>query len=233
MKKIVIILFLISLTFNYCWAVLDDVGAKWDAAEVLRRQHKLEEAEEILKEVIKANPDFSPAYVSLAHIRYIQTDFEGSARLIVKVMQQGKDRAGLNNYVEALTLYAAAKGTIANFGGPLSKIVNGNTAKRSVKEAERLLPSAPVVMYALGNYYLMAPPIAGGDLKKAEEYLNKTIEADPLFVDAYVRLAQFHKLKGDKDKFDFYLDKALGIDPQSELALDIKSGSCKFICLGN
>jgi len=232
LKKAIIILFFSFLAFNCCWAIIDDMEVKWGEAEALRREHKLKQAEELLKEVIKAKPDFSSAYISLAYIKYIQTDFEESVKLAAKVIQQGRDIVGLSNYVQALVSYAAAKGTIAHFGGLLSKISNGNAAKRSIKEAEMLQPQAPVVMYGLGNYYLLAPGIAGGDMEKAGEYLNKAIEADPLFVDAYVRLAQFYQLKGDNEKFKMYLEKALAIDPENELALDIKNGTCKFICVG-
>lgn len=44
------------------------VEAKWGLAETLRREHKIDQSETILNEIIKTNPDFSPAYISLAYI---------------------------------------------------------------------------------------------------------------------------------------------------------------------
>jgi hypothetical protein len=38
------------------------------------------------------------------------------------------------------------------------------------------------------------------------------------------------RFTGDDKKYQLYLKKALNIDPQNELALDIESGRCKFIC---
>ena len=87
-------------------------------------------------------------------------------------------------------------------------------------------------MFGLGSFYLLAPAFAGGDINKAEEYLKKALAADPLFADVYVRLAQVYKLKGDKDNYRFYLEKAFKVDPENQLAVDIKSGKCKFICVG-
>jgi len=82
----------------------------------------------------------------------------------------------------------------------------------------------------LGSYYLLAPKAVGQNTKLAEAYLSESISRDPLFADAYVRLAQVYAIKGEVQKRNQYLNKALEIDPQNELALDTKSGRCKFIC---
>ena len=100
----------------------------------------------------------------------------------------------------------------------------------NLKTAQQLQPKSAQVMLGMGSFYLLAPRLVGGDLAKAQIYLNKGIQIDPLFADIYVRLAQLYKIKGDKEKYDFYLNKAGQIDPQSELLLDVKSGKCKFIC---
>ena len=72
-------------------------------------------------------------------------------------------------------------------------------------------------------YYL------GGDRGKAEQYFQRCIRADPLFADAYVRLAQLYRMKGDTKKYEASMQKALAIDPQNSLALDAKTRACRFI----
>lgn len=57
------------------------------------------------------------------------------------------------------------------------------------------------------------------------------MSVDPLLSDAYARLAQVFEKQGKKDKFQEYLKRALAIDPENELALDIKNGTCLFICV--
>ena len=208
------------------------IEAKWGIAEVLRRQHKLDESEELLKEVIKSNPEFSPAYINLAYIMCIRMDFNEVARLAGKVLRQREKKVDRSNRVRAYLLFGGAKGIIAYHGGLLSKIINGTNVLRSLKTAEQLQPNSLWVRYVMGTFYLLVPSLAGGDIVKAEEYLKQAIEIDPLFADPYVRLGQIYKAKGDNAKYKEYINKALEIDPQNELAIDISSGRCKFMCIG-
>lgn len=210
----------------------DCTEAKWGAAEVLRRQHRLEKSEALLRQVLKAVPDFSPALITLAYIRYIQMDFNGAVRLAIKVLAQGEESVDRSNYVRARLIYAGTKGMIAHYGGPVSKVVNGTAIFPSLRAAERLQPDSAGVKFGLGSFYLLAPNLVGGDVKKAEVYLKKAIEIDPLFADAYVRLGQLYKIKGEDSKYLEYLKRAEEIDPGNELAMDISSGRCKFICPG-
>ncbi len=204
--------------------------AKWGVAEVLRREHDLTKSEELLKEAIKEDSDFSPAYITLAYIRYYQMKFEEAVRLANKVIKQGRENVDLSNYVRAYLLLGGCKGMIAHYGGPISKIVNGTAVLSNIKRAQALQPDNAGVMFGLGSFYLLAPALAGGDIDKAEEYLNKAVKLDPLFADAYVRLAQLYKMKGDNQNYEIYLNKALKIDPKNKLGLDTKSGECKFVC---
>jgi len=206
--------------------------AKWGVAEVLRRQHNLKQSEEILEDLTKDYPEFSPAYISLAYLRYTQMDFNAAVRLASKVLQQGEKNVDLSNHVRAHLMLGGAKGMIAHYGGPISKVVNGTAVLPNLRNAEKLQPNCAAVKFGLGSFYLLSPALAGGDINKAEEYLTQAIEIDPLFADVYVRLGQLYKIKGDQEKYNLYLKKSLEIDPQNQLALDIQSGSCKFICLG-
>jgi len=208
----------------------DSKEAKWGLAEVLRRQHRLAKAEKILKAIIKENPDFSPAYITLAYIKYFQLDFNEAVRLAYEVIRRGRDKTDLSNFTRAYAMYAGAKGMLAHYGGPLSKAVNGLAVKVNLNKAEALQPNSAAILFGLGSYYLLAPKIAGGDRKKAQEYLEKAIEQDPLFLDAYVRLAQLYRLNGDNLRYQLYLNKVSELDPQNELFLDYKSASCRFIC---
>jgi tetratricopeptide (TPR) repeat protein len=113
----------------------------------------------------------------------------------------------------------------------LSKAINGTLVKPALEKAQSLQPNSTAVLFGFGSYYLLAPRIAGGDLEKAEEYLKRTVAADPLFADAYVRLSQLYNIKGDKEKQDYYFNKAQVIDPRNEFIFDVKSKMCKFICI--
>jgi len=208
----------------------DTFEARWGVAEVLRRQHKLDESKDILNKIIKAHPDFSPAYITLAYVKYIEMDFNGSVRLANKVIDMGKNGSDLSNYVRAILLYGGAKGAIAHYGGVISKIINGTAVFSNLKKAEKLEPDSAAVKYGLGSFYLLAPGFVGGDLNLAEEYLTQAVKLDPLFANAYVRLGEVYKVKGEKAKFKEYLDKAFEIDPQNEIAISVRDKTCKYVC---
>ncbi len=207
------------------------VRGRWGLAEVMRRRHDLDSAAASLENIIRIDHGFSPAYISLAYIKYIKKDFEGAVTLANSVIRQSKGHVDTGNYARAYLLLAGAKGMIAHYGGPFSKLINGAAVYPNLKKAQSLEPAAPEVFFGLGCFYLLAPALAGGDIARAETYLKKAVEADPKFSDAYVRLAQLYKMKGDKEQYDRYLTRALEVDPGNELALDIQSGRCTFICL--
>lgn len=209
----------------------ENIGARWGAAEVLRRQHRTGESEKMLNKIIKTDPGFSPAYITLAYVKYTQMDFNKSVRLALKVIKQGRQNVDLSNYVRAYLLLAGAKGMIASRGGPLSKIINGTAVFPNLKKAQRLQPDSPLVLFGLGSFYFLAPRIAGGNIDKAGEYLEKAIKIDPLFTDAYVRLAQIYKAKGDDEKFRKYLNKAREVDPDNALLRDFEKNQCGFQCI--
>lgn len=205
--------------------------ALWGLAEVYRRRHMLDESEKMLERIIREKPDYSPAYISLAYLRYTRKDFKSSMLLANKVIKQGSENVDLSNFTRAHLVLSGNKGMLAHYGGPLAKVSHGLQVFSYLKKAESLQPHSPAVYFGLGSFYLLAPSIAGGNLEKAEELLLETIRKDPMFTDAYVRLGQLYKVKGDIQKYQEYIDKALQIDPGSELALDIKNGTCDFICV--
>jgi Tfp pilus assembly protein PilF len=137
----------------------------------------------------------------------------------------------LSNYTRAYLLLAGAKGMIASRGGLLSKVINGTAVLPNLKKAETLQPDSQVVMFGLGSFYFLAPAIAGGNINKARDYLEKAIKVDPLFADAYVRLAQVYKVRGDNEKYEKYLRTAWEIDPENALLKDFERGQCRFNCV--
>ncbi len=206
------------------------VPARWGEAEVLRRQHHLDESKNKLKDIIKNNPDFSPAYNSLASIYYFEGKFKKVIALSAKVIKQGKEKAGGADLVRAHCLYARAKVIMAHFGGPLAKIISGSAVMRHLEIARKIQPDSAYVYFVMGNYYLLSPVLFGRNLRKAEQYFLKTVKKDPLFTDAYVRLGQVYKLEGDRKKYDSYIMKAFEVDSQNQLAIDVRSEACRLAC---
>jgi tetratricopeptide (TPR) repeat protein len=62
--------------------------------------------------------------------------------------------------------------------------------------------------------YALTPGIAGGDVKKAEEYYNKSIKAGPKMINFYVNRAQYlHRQMKNREAFIADLKYAAAIDP--------------------
>ena len=196
--------------------------ARWGLAEVLRRRHRIEESQPILEEIIKEKPDFSPAYTSLGYMLFDKKEYERSIQLATTVLRQGPDKVDTTDYVRAYLIIGGAKAMLADSGGLLSRIVNGSQILPYFKKAQKLQPDSAGVFYGLGSFYLLAPSIVGGDKVKGLEFLEKAVKADPLFVDAYARLAQGYKMMGDEKKAKVYLDRGSELDPQNELTLTVK-----------
>ena len=209
----------------------DCYEAKWGKAEVMRREYELDSSRSLLKQLINEHPEFSPSYISLAYIKFNLQDYRETSRLALKVIKQGKDNVDAINLARAYLIYAGAKGMIAHYGGPISKVAHGTQIFPNLKRAQEIAPDTAGVFFGFGAFYLLAPSIIGGDIDKAKDYLERAINKDPNFADAYVRLAQAHRAKGDIDKYNEYLDKALALDPGNFLANDIKNRTCDFICI--
>jgi len=204
---------------------------RWGLAEVSRRQHKLDESEPVLEELVEKHPGFVPPYISLAYVRYTRMDFAGCVSLAYKVLEIGRDNVDISNYTRAYLLVGGGRGMLAHYGGPISKLANGRAVLPYLKKAERLQPDSPAVLFGLGSFYFLAPGIAGGNRAKARGYLEQAVARDPLFADAYVRLAQVYKAEGELKKYEECIAKAEQIDPQNALLLDMESSECKFICI--
>ncbi|MFH1691204.1 MAG: tetratricopeptide repeat protein [Candidatus Omnitrophota bacterium] len=200
----------------------DSLEAQWGIAEVLRREHKIKEGRPILEKVIQKDPSYAPAYVTLGYMSFETKEYYESIRLAKKVLKMGQKNVDLANYVRAYLIIGGANGMIADQGWVFSKLFRGTKVLPYLRKAQRLQPDSAGVLFGLGSFYLLAPRFAGGNKKKALEYLHKAIEVDPHFVDAYARLAQAYKIEGDDKKAREFLAKALKIDGQNELALTIQ-----------
>ena len=192
----------------------DNLCAWWARAEVLRRKYAFKEAEAILTQILAKFPEHIPSLISLAYVRYHDGNFETAQGILKCVLQhQGLERG---NKALVYMLMGSVNAKKASAGGLFSKIAYGTRIKGYFEKANTLAPDLTEVHLGLGSFYLLAPKIAGGNIDKAIQELEYAVKIAPDFATANARLAQAYKVKGNLEKYNFYLKRAKELDPENE-----------------
>ncbi len=190
-------------------------------------EHRYDESRGVLAGVVKTHPDFYPASVALAHLDYLQQDFERSYQRAVQLIGKRKELSRFH-FTVSLMLAAGAKGVLAK-RNLLVAIPAYFEVKGYLAEAQKQMPDAAEVLYAVGSYHLLTPAVAGGDLDRAIAFLERSKQLSPLNPGVYVRLAQAYRARGRLDLTRKYLDRAARLDAQNELLQDEWSGKKIFL----
>ena len=160
---------------------------------------------------LKSNANDAAALYYLAYIKFQANDSDGALPLAEKCAAADPKNA------DCRYLIASIYGKKAQDASIFSQM---GLARRFKKEAEATLAINPQhldALLGLMEFHLRAPGIAGGDKKKADEYLNTMMRADA----ARGYLAQARKAAIEKQRQlmeGFYL-KAVQANPKSYLAL--------------
>jgi len=198
----------------------DDICALWGEAEILRRNYKFKESEALLNQILAKSPDHAPSLISLSYIRYYDNKFNEALKILKEVLRQ----ADLERENKALIymLMGSINAKKAAQGGLLSRVVYGTRILGYFERAVAFAPDLAEAHLGLGTFCLLAPRIAGGDVDRAIEELEWAVRLAPDFATANARLAQAYKKKGMIEKYNFYLTRAKGLDPESEVIREIE-----------
>lgn len=197
----------------------NDLCSWWARAEVLRRAYKFKESEGLLNQILAQHPNHISSLISLAYIRY----HDNNSREALKILKGVLNQADLDRENKALVYMLMgsinAKKSKAGF---FAKIAYGTRIKGYFERALALAPDLAEVRLGLGTFYLLAPSIAGGNVDKAIEELEYALNLTPDFATANARLAQAYKKKGNLEKYNYYLQRATGLDPENEVLKEIR-----------
>ncbi|MCM8781169.1 MAG: tetratricopeptide repeat protein [Candidatus Omnitrophica bacterium] len=197
-----------------------NVKALWGKAEALRRSRKYDQAENLLKEILSSDPGHTSSLISLAFIMYKKERFKEAKLILESVL----DNPSCNNDDRALayTLLSMLANQEIKNAAMFTKIKQGNRIRGYLLKAKELAPELPEVHVGLGTFYLLAPKILGGDIRKATEELELAIRMAPDFATANARLAQLYKKKGDLERYNFYIKRTEELDPENEILEEIE-----------
>lgn len=195
-------------------------SALWGKAEILRRSRRFKEAESILNGLIKENPDYPPALISLAYIRYHDNRLKEAVMLTKQALTS--KALGREDKAMAFMMMGAINSKRSSRGWIINKLQYGTRIKSFFLKAVKIDPELAEAHLGLGSFYLKAPAIAGGNIDKAIEELETCLKLAPDFATATARLAQAYKAKGDTDKYNFYLQRAEELDSGNEVLKELK-----------
>ncbi|MRR17377.1 MAG: hypothetical protein EG826_13065 [Deltaproteobacteria bacterium] len=190
-------------------------------------EHRYEESRAVLAGLVKTHPDFYPASVALAHLDYLQKDFDRSYQRAVQLIGKRRELSRFH-FTVSLMLAAGAKGVLAK-RNLLVAIPAYFEVKGYLEEAQKQMPDAAEVLYAVGSYHLLTPAVAGGDVERAIALLERSKRLTPLNPHVYVRLAQAYRACSRPDVSRRYLRQAAELDPRNELLVDDLSGEKAFL----
>lgn len=198
----------------------DNIDALWGKAEIFRRKYNYEQAKILLDKVLSANPSYYPALISLAYIRFRENKFDQAQKMIEGVLKQGC--ADQDTQALSYVLLGNICSTRSAKGNLLEKMRFTPYIKPYLDKAVEISPNLSEVHLGLGSFYLLAPPLIGGNLDKAIEELEKAYSLAPDFATVNVRLAQAYQLKKNMEKYEFHLKKAEKIEPDNEALIEFR-----------
>lgn len=194
---------------------------------ILMCEHRHRESLALLDVTMKAHPAFYPAIIVQSHLNYLQKDFDVSYAQARRLISRKKELSRYH-YTVSLLLAAGAKGILTK-KTLIDAIPGYFEVKNYFKEARTLMPEAAEVLYGLGSFHLLAPPVAGGDVNLAISLLEQSRNLTPLNTRVYVRLAQAHRHKGNGEAYCKNIAQAEALDAQDELLVDYLSGEKSFL----
>jgi tetratricopeptide (TPR) repeat protein len=221
-------LFLVAPGLPACvFAVDDSLTAAVEAARRTRDEKRLQSLKTQLEQKIAQSPDDAGLYFDLAKVQgYLLDAYE--MRKDKKAAEDAVDKAidAAQRSIQLNDKSADAHSLLADLYGRKISLGNamfagpkfGPKVKEENAKAMALDDKNPRVWASLGRQYLMTPKMFGGDVPKAVESLQKSLELDPTQDETLVWLGKAFQKQGDKSKAREAVQHALVLNPESRFA---------------
>lgn len=150
----------------------------------------------------------------IADIHYYQRNrnkFEETALKTIKLLDEAKKKG--HNSIVSYTLYAKTCGMLCSIN-MLHAFKYGLKGMDSSKKAYEINPNNLYAQIAMGNLYLGAPSLIGGDLKKAKNIFSDLSSKHPNNPDIKYLLARTYFKLGKKEKAKILLKEIVGKIPR-------------------
>lgn len=152
-------------------------------------------------------------------IKYALPAAEQEARFEQLTREAARTAAQNPNSAELLIWQAIVESSYAGAKGGLGALSSVKSAKKTLEQAIAINPDAlgGSAYTSLGSLYYQVPgwPIGFGDDKKAEQMLRKGLALNPDGIDTNYFYGEFMLRKGELDKAEQHLRKALQAAPRA------------------
>ena len=225
---------LLCLTQVRCTTVKaadDPLAAALEAARRTRDESQLQSLKAQLQQRTSQNANDAQAYFLLAQVEaYLLDVFE--ARKDKKAAEAAVDSAIADaqhsiqfndNSADAHSLLADLYGRKIGYGGAFAGPRFGPKVGDENKRAMALDAKNPRVWASLGRQYLMAPKMFGGDIAKAVESFQKSLELDPSQDETWVWLAKAFQKQGDNAKARDAIAHSLQLNSNNSFAKSVST----------
>jgi len=183
----------------------------------LFKEEKYEEAKEVLLKVVEREPENPEVNFLLCKVYLVLGDHDNS-------IKHGEKAVKLNDSQSEYHLWLGRAYVIqAQKGSKIKALFRAKKGKDEWEKAVELDSTNLEARFALMEYYIGAPGIAGGDKKKAKKQAE-ILEKMDSFYGAYA-WALFWQAEKDSDKVETYLRKAVELDTTSNHSATYELGS--------
>ncbi len=203
-----------------------------EEGRTLLSESALNEAANYFSNLRNKNPENAIYLYELARVDYyrcdgadIRGDKKAAAAALDNAIKKAQTSLTLNEgSAEAHSLLADLYGRKIGFGGFMSGAHLGPKVAAENKRALELNSNNPRVQASVGRQYLEAPKMFGGDVDRAIASFQKSLQVEPANDETLVWLALAYRKKGEADRANEAIEKALRINPRSVFAQNVKSG---------
>lgn len=212
------------LSSPFVRAAEDPLAGQVEAARKTRDEKQLTALKVQLEQQIAQNGSDAALFLDLARVESylldvyeMRKDKKPEVALIDKAIEAAQRSISLNDKsADTHSLLADLYGRRIILGnGMFAGPKFGPKVKEENAKAMALDDKNPRVWASLGRQYLMAPKMFGGDVAKAVESFQKSLEIDNAQDETWVWLAKAFQKQGDKSKAHDAIQHALSLSPNS------------------
>jgi len=163
-----------------------------DLATVYIKTERYDEAKDLVSSIIKKNSKFTPAYITLGNIFYIQKKYELARLVYLKAVDEGDDSGELYTNMGLVAMHTEDKDSTLNY------------FKKGVEKAV----GNPYTHLNLANFFMST-----GDYESAVAEFDLALKFSPMMIEAVIGEGAAYMQLKLLDKAEELYKKAISINP--------------------